>query len=41
MWGFLLGVGSDPVDDPILVKVMLVSEGESLSLPQLPHKDKR
>lgn len=38
---FLLGVGSDPVYDAILVKVVLVSEGEGLSFPQLPHKDKR
>lgn len=35
----LLGVGSDPVDDAVLVEVMLMSEGEGLSFPQLPHKD--
>lgn len=39
-WSNLLGVGADPVDDSILVKVMLVSEGEGLPFPQLPHKHK-
>ena len=36
---FLLGVGSNPVDDAIFIKVMLVSEGEGLPFPQLPHED--
>lgn len=34
-----LGVGADPVHDPILIKVMLMSEGEALALPELPYKD--
>ena len=37
--GALLGIGADPVDDAVLVKVVLVSEGEVLALTQLPHKD--
>lgn len=36
----LLCVGADPVDDSILIKVVLVSKGKGLSFPQLPHKDK-
>lgn len=35
----LLGIGAHPVDDSVLIKVMLVPEGEGLSFPQLPHKD--
>ncbi len=35
----LLGVSSHPVDDSILIKIMLVSEREGLSFPQLPHED--
>lgn len=34
----LLCVGSDPVDNSVLVKVVLVSKGEGLSFPQLPHE---
>lgn len=35
----LLGIGADPIDDAILVKIVLVSEGEVLAFTQLPHKD--
>lgn len=38
-WIHSLGVGSHPVDDSILIKVMLVSECETLSFSQFPHKD--
>lgn len=37
----LLGIGSNPVDDAVLVKVVLVSESEGLPFPQLPHEDER
>ena len=36
---FLLGVGADPIHNAVLVEVVLVSEGEGLALPQLPHQD--
>lgn len=36
---FLLSVGSNPVNDAVLIKVMLVSKGEGLPFPELPHED--
>lgn len=36
----LLCICANPIDDSILIKIMLVSKCKSLSFPQLPHKDK-
>lgn len=37
----LLCVGSNPVDDAVLIKVVLMSKYEALSFSQFPHKNER
>lgn len=39
MGGDILCIGTNPVDYSVLVKVMLVSECEGLSLSQFPDED--